>query len=198
MLPPHDPNAEAAVLGSLLIDPDAYYEVSDILTPEAFYQAGHRWLYEAIQSLSARQEPPDILAIANELTRAGRLEEAGGLDRIVTLLNSVPTSINAEVYARIVADKATRRRLIHAAEKIAKAAYNEATPIHDVRAAAEAAVLAQAAGLPVTTISGQLTRLEGEGLVDKVRLPGARRNGYRTRNGAAQAHFDRYMETLQA
>jgi len=142
MLPPHDPNAEAAVLGSLLIDPDAYYEVSDILTPEAFYQAGHRWLYEAIQSLSARQEPPDILAIANELTRAGRLEEAGGLDRIVTLLNSVPTSINAEVYARIVADKATRRRLIHAAEKIAKAAYNEATPIHDVRAAAEAAVLA--------------------------------------------------------
>ena len=118
MLPPHDPNAEAAVLGSLLIDPDAYYEVSDILTPEAFYQAGHRWLYEAIQSLSARQEPPDILAIANELTRAGRLEEAGGLDRIVTLLNSVPTSVNADVYARIVAEKATRRRLIQAARRL--------------------------------------------------------------------------------
>jgi replicative DNA helicase len=147
MLPPHDPNAEAAVLGSLLIDPDAYYEVSDILTPEAFYQAGHRWLYEAIQSLSARQEPPDILAIANELTRAGRLEEAGGLDRIVTLLNSVPTSVNADVYARIVAEKATRRRLIQAASAVASAAYNEAQPIADVVAAASSAVTSAAAGL---------------------------------------------------
>lgn len=146
LLPPHDPNAEAAVLGSLLIDPDAYYEVSDILTAEAFYQPGHRWLYEAIQSLSARQEPPDILAIANELTRAGRLDEAGGLDRIVTLLNSVPTSVNADVYARIVAEKATRRRLIQAAGAVAKAAYDEAQPLVDVVAAAEGAVMGAAGG----------------------------------------------------
>ncbi len=141
MLPPHDPNAEAAVLGSLLIDPDAYYEVSDILTPEAFYHPCNRWLYEAIQSLSARQEPPDIVVIQDELIRAGRLDEAGGMSYMLQLLTAVPTSINAEYYARIVADKATRRRLIHAAEKVAKAAYDETQPVSDVLAASETAIM---------------------------------------------------------
>ena len=140
-LPPHDPEAEAAVLGSLLIDPDAYFEVSEIVTTEAFYRPGHRWLYEAIQSLSARQEPPDVLAVQDELRRAGRLEEFGGLDYFFTLINSVPTSVNAEYYARIVADKATRRRLIHAAEKVAKAAYDETQPVSDVLAASETAIM---------------------------------------------------------
>ena len=140
-LPPHDPEAEAAVLGSLLIDPDAYYEVSEILAPEAFYHPSNRWLYEAIQSLSARQEPPDIVVIQDELIRAGRLDEVGGMSYMLNLLTAVPTSINAEYYARIVADKATRRRLIHAAGQVAKAAYDEAQPIGDVVAAAEAAVM---------------------------------------------------------
>lgn len=146
VLPPHSVDAEAAVIGSLLIDPDAYYEVSEILTPEAFYRPGHRWLYEAIQSLSARQEPPDVLAVADELTRAGRLEEAGGLGYLSDLLNVVPTSINADTYARIVAEKATRRRLILAAGQVAKAAYDEAQPIADVVSAAESAVRGASAG----------------------------------------------------
>ena len=144
-LPPHDAEAEAAVLGSLLIDPDAYFEVSEIVTTEAFYRPGHRWLYEAIQSLSARQEPPDVLAVQDELRRAGRLEEFGGLDYFFTLINSVPTSVNAEYYARIVADKATRRRLIHAAEKVAKAAYDETQPVADVLAASETAIMSAGA-----------------------------------------------------
>ena len=147
MLPPHSIDAEAAVLGSLLINPDAYFEVSEILTPEAFYRPGHRWLYEAIQSLSARQEPPDILAVAAELTNAGHFDEVGGLDYLSDLLNAVPTSINADIYARIVAEKATRRRLIQAASTVASAAYDEARPIADVTAAAENAVMTASAGI---------------------------------------------------
>ena len=140
-LPPHDVEAEEAVLGSLLLDPDAYYEVSEILGPEAFYHPGNRWLYEAIQSLGTRQEPPDFLVIQDELRRTGRLDESGGVPYMFKLLNAVPTSINAEYYARIVAEKATRRRLIQAAGQVAKAAYDEAQPIGDVVAAAEASIM---------------------------------------------------------
>jgi len=147
LLPPHNLDAETAVLGSLLIDPDTYYEVSGIVTADAFYRPGHRWLYEAIQSLSARQEPPDVLAVADELTRAGKLEEVGGVDYLVDLLNAVPTSIHADTYARIVAEKATRRRLIQAAGAVAKAAYDEATPLAAVCASAESAVMTAAAGI---------------------------------------------------
>ena len=146
MLPPHDTDAEAAVLGSVLIDPDAMLDVADILTADAFYRPAHRWTYEAITALHARQEPLDLLTVRAELAKAGRLEEAGDLPALAELLNAVPTSVSAEYYARVVAEKATRRRLIQAAQAIAKAAYSDTTPIHDVRAAAEAAVLAAGSG----------------------------------------------------
>ncbi len=145
-LPPHDIEAEAAVLGSIMIDPDAMLDVADLLTPDAFYRAAHRWTYAAIAALHARQEPIDVLTVRAELVKAGRLEEVGDMHALVELLNAVPTSISAEYYAGVVAEKATRRRLIQAAGQIAKAAFNEAAPIHDVRAAAEAAVLAAGSG----------------------------------------------------
>lgn len=139
-LPPHSPEAEEAVLGSILVDPDAYYEVSEHITPDSFYHARNRWVYEAITALHARQEPLDVLMIAEQLEAAGRLEDTGGLAQLAELSNAVPTSINAEYYAQVVADKATRRRLIVAAGGIAKAAYNEGQPIGDVLAGAESAV----------------------------------------------------------
>ena len=144
--PPHDVEAEAAVLGSVLIDPDAMLDVAELLTPDSFYRPAHRWTYEAVATLHARQEPIDLLTIRAELAKAGRLDETGGLPALAELMNAVPTSVSAEYYARVVAEKATRRRLIQAAQAIAKAAYNETTPIHDVRAAAEAAVLAAGSG----------------------------------------------------
>ena len=105
-----------------------------------FYQPRNRWLYEAIAAINARSEPVDLLTVASELTRADRLNETGGQDYILDLINAVPTSMNAEYYAGIVAEKATRRRLIYAAGQVAKAAYNETTPVAEAVAAAEAAV----------------------------------------------------------
>ncbi len=142
-LPPHDPAAEAAVIGSILIDPDAYFDVAEIVTAEMFYTARYRWMYEALTALNGRGEPVDFLTVTDELRRQGRQGEA---DNAMwgDLLNAVPTSISAEYYAAIVAEKATRRRLIQAAGQVAKAAYDETMPLPDAVAAAEAAVMGAA------------------------------------------------------
>ena len=141
-LPPHNLEAEQAALGSLLIDPDAMLDVAEIVTAADFYRPAHRWTFAAMSAMHARQAPLDVLALAEELTRAGKLEAVGGLPALLELTNAVPTSINADHYARIVAEKAQRRRLIAAAGQIARAAYDETIPIDDARAAAEAAVMA--------------------------------------------------------
>ncbi|HEX6384359.1 MAG TPA: DnaB-like helicase N-terminal domain-containing protein, partial [Anaerolineae bacterium] len=68
-LPPHSVEAEEAVLGSLLIDPDAIFEVGTFLHPDAFYRVQNRWIYEAILSLSDRREPLDFITLTDELRR---------------------------------------------------------------------------------------------------------------------------------
>jgi replicative DNA helicase len=131
-LPPHSIEAEEAVLGSLLIDPDAIFEVSNFLKPNAFYRAQNRWIYESILSLSEQRDPVDIVTLIEELRRREQLDEIGGEPTIFDLLNAVPTSINVEAYARLVEAAAIRRQLILAAGSIAKLAYNEAEDINVV------------------------------------------------------------------
>lgn len=140
-LPPHDVDAEAALLGSLLIDDSAIFDVADMLSVDMFYRYQHRCIYEAITALHARNTPFDLLAVQDELGKAGKLEEAGGMDYLIELLSAVPTSVNAEIYAGIVATKAGRRRLLAAAGSIAKVAYDESGDIGDAYAAAESAVM---------------------------------------------------------
>lgn len=152
-LPPHDIEAEAAVLGSLIIDQDTFYDVADTLDAAMFYRTHHRWLYEAIATLRGRSEPADLLTISDELRRAGRYDEIGGLGFLTDLLNAVPTSVNAEYYAAIVAEKSTRRALLRAAGQIAKSAYDESRPLPDVVAAAETAVMDAAGDAGKTTVA---------------------------------------------
>jgi len=128
-LPPHSVEAEEAVLGSLLIDPDAIFEVSSFLRPDAFYRAQNRWIYEAILALNERRVPLDVITLIDELRRREQLDEIGGEPTVISLLNAVPTSINVEAYGRVVEAAATRRSLILAAGSIAKLAYNEAEDI---------------------------------------------------------------------
>ena len=142
--PPHNAEAEQAVLGSILIEPDALYEVAEILTPDSFYRPAHGWLYEAIQRVAGRSEPLDILALEEELRRMGRLDDFGGMSYLFDLTNAVITSVNVVTYAGLVADAAARRRLLAAAGKIAKAAYDSETPVADAQALAEAEVLTAA------------------------------------------------------
>lgn len=128
-LPPANVDAEEAVLGSLLIDPDALYAVQDIIKPDDFYREKNRYVFKAIAALDKRNEPADLLTVADELRRQQWLEEVGGESYIIGLLNIVPTSMNAEAYAKIVRASAIRRRLLASAAYIANMAYDETEDI---------------------------------------------------------------------
>jgi replicative DNA helicase len=131
-LPPQSAEAEEAVLGALLIDPDAIIRIAPILRPEDFYREKHGWIYDAALILHERREPVDFLTVCDELDRREQLDQVGGAAFITTLINAMPTSIHAEHYARIVERTATRRRLIDAASEIAVLAYQEADDVEEV------------------------------------------------------------------
>lgn len=126
-LPPHDLQAEEAVVGSLLLDPDALTKVAPLLRPEDFYGGKTRAIYEACLALAGRGEAINQVTVANELGRTGRLEEIGGNGYLAFVIASTPTSVHAEYYARIVARLATYRALIKAGLDIAGLGY-EAPP----------------------------------------------------------------------
>ena len=121
---PSNVPAEKGVLGSIIIDPQALVEVIDFLHSGHFYRDAHRLIYEAILYLYARNEPADFITISERLERLGKLEEVGGENYILSLINAVPTSGNVEYYAKIVRDTAIRRRLIEVGGKIVAEAYS--------------------------------------------------------------------------
>jgi replicative DNA helicase len=123
---PQNIEAEAGVLGSMIIDPEAIVQVADILQPDDFYRESHRLIYQAALDLYEHREPADIITLCDELERRGVLEDVGGRAYITSLVNMVPTSANVEHYARIIHRTSILRRLIHAAGQIAAIAYNEA------------------------------------------------------------------------
>ncbi len=122
---PQNVEAEAGVLGSLLIDPDVMAQIADFLRPDDFYREAHRVIYQAISDLYETRTPADLITLTDELARRGKLDEVGGASYVRSLANQVPTSANIESYARIVERTAILRRLIHAAGQIAGVAYNE-------------------------------------------------------------------------
>src|SRR3990172_7536370 len=95
---PHSREAEEAVLGSILINPEAYYDVAPILQPEDFFINRHRWIWEAFTRLHEQRRPIDFLTVTEDLERVGQLADIGGPAYLTSLINSVPTSLNAESY----------------------------------------------------------------------------------------------------
>ncbi|HLH26380.1 MAG TPA: replicative DNA helicase [Chloroflexota bacterium] len=124
-LPPHNTDAEAAVLGGLLIDRDAIGRVATFLRPADFYRERNATIFAAMVALYERREPVDYLTLSDELQRTGRYDEVGGLVYLSSLFNEVPTSLHVEQYARIVEQASLRRRLIRAAGRIAGLGYDE-------------------------------------------------------------------------
>ncbi|MFW6116127.1 MAG: replicative DNA helicase [bacterium] len=139
-LVPHNVEAEEAVLGSLLIDPEALYRVSPFLKPDDFYLQKNGWIYEAILALHERREPVDFVTLCDELERQERLEEIGGAAYVTHLINAVPSAIHVEAYGHIVEHSAIRRRLISAASRIAQLAYQEDEDINQAVDRAEQAL----------------------------------------------------------
>lgn len=123
--------AEEAVLGCVMINPDAIVEVIAVIQPEDMYLHKHRWVLDAVYSLSKKNESVDILTVANALDVAGKLDELGGTAYLARLMCVVPTSLHAEAYARIVSEFSTRRKLTDSATRIAKLAYDTDSELDD-------------------------------------------------------------------
>jgi replicative DNA helicase len=129
---PHNREAEEAVVGAVLIDPEVYYDLAQFLQADDFYIHRHRWIWEAFARLHEKRIPLDFLTVTEELESAGQLAEIGGPAYLTALLNQVPTSLHAEAYGRMVEAAAIRRRMLTAANQIATLAYNEQETVENV------------------------------------------------------------------
>lgn len=111
-LQPQAVELEKAVLGALMVEKDAYYQVSEILRPESFYDPRHATIYTSIRRLNIEERPVDILTVAQDLEAHNELDEIGGRYYIAELAGSVASSVHIEYHARIIAQKALARELI--------------------------------------------------------------------------------------
>lgn len=135
--PPQNPEAEASLLGAVLVDSDAIVRVADALDPSDFYEERHRRIYEAVTKLYEKHRPIDALTLSNQLKEDGFLEVVGGATYITELANYVPTAAHAEHYADIIRQKSMRRRLIKAAQDTVDLGFDETKSIQEVIETAE-------------------------------------------------------------
>lgn len=136
-LQPQAVELEQAVLGALMIEKDAYYQVSEILRPESFYDNRHKIIYEAIRRLNLEEKPVDILTVTEQLRSTNQLEEVGGPFYITQLSGMVASSAHIEYHARIIAQKATARALISYTSGIQTKAFDATTDIDELMQEAE-------------------------------------------------------------
>ncbi|MCD8387735.1 MAG: replicative DNA helicase [Bacteroidales bacterium] len=136
-IPPRDIDLEEAVLGALMLEKDAYTRVCDILKPESFYEPKNRLVYEAVQTLGARQQPIDMLTVTEQMRLNGTIDEVGGPVFISELTSRVASAANVEFHARIVAQKYLARELISFASDIEGKAFDESNDVDDLLQEAE-------------------------------------------------------------
>jgi replicative DNA helicase len=136
-LPPHNAEAEEAILGSVLLDREVIRRLSGRLAPRDFYRERNATIYEAMASIDARDGTVDYLTLIDELDRAQRLAAVGGTTYVAGLLGAVPTPIHAEHYAKIVASCAFMRRLMSAGGKIATLGFQNECPPSEALARCE-------------------------------------------------------------
>ena len=136
-LVPRATEIEAAVLGALMLEKDAFTVVCDLLRPESFYEPRHVKVYEAIQALGMAQEPIDMMTVTNRLRQNGDLEAIGGAGFVAGLTMNVASAAHVEFHARIVAQKYLARELINFASKVENAAFDESNDIDDLLQEAE-------------------------------------------------------------
>lgn len=137
---PQSREAEEAVLGAVMINPESYYDVAQFLKSDDFYIHRNRWIWEAFTHLHEQRIPIDFLTVAQELEQKGQLAEIGGQAYLTSLISNVPSSLHAEAYGRLIEQSSIRRRMIEAANTIAKLAYQEGTSIDTVMDESEKAV----------------------------------------------------------
>ncbi len=141
-LPPHDIDAEEAVIGSCLINAEAFIQAAPIISTGDFYSERGSWCWEVMKRLADRDEPIDQITVANELNNMGKLEGIGGAAYLSHLISIVPTSLDAEHHARIVARCSQARKLITCAGQIAELGYKAGADIEKALRKAQELLLA--------------------------------------------------------
>ena len=131
-LPPQALELEASVIGALMIEKEAFSSITDLLRPESFYSDQHRHIFEAVQVLSAKDAPIDVLSVAEQLKQSGKLEQAGGVIYLSDLTRRVASAAHIRYHAQIIAQKATARDLISAACQIEEKGYDETQDVDEL------------------------------------------------------------------
>ena len=136
-VPPHDLEAEQAVIGSMLTDKEAVVSAVETLTDSDFYREDNRLIYSAILNLYSKGEPIDIITLKSELESMGKLEAVGGLEYLAKLPDNVPTSANVDKYIKIVEEKSSLRTLIKTANELITLGYDPTQEVEELMDNAE-------------------------------------------------------------
>ncbi len=139
-VPPHDIDAEEAIISALLIDNDTLIDALEILKPEDFYKKSHEKIFRAIVELFAKDEPVDLVTVATRLKEKDELEEIGGAAFLANIADAAPMAINAAHYAKIIQGKSSLRSLIHSATAIVERCMKDRGDFEDIIDFAENAV----------------------------------------------------------
>ncbi|HUP26038.1 MAG TPA: replicative DNA helicase [Candidatus Limnocylindrales bacterium] len=142
IVPPQNTDAEASLLGAILIDADALVKIADKVSADDFYDQKNAYIYEAVIQLYEHHSPIDVLTLSDQLKASNKLDSVGGSSYLAELTNFVPTSSHVEQYAEIVSQKSMRRRLIKAAQDIASMGFNETNALQELIEDAEARLFA--------------------------------------------------------
>lgn len=136
-IPPHDEEAEQAVLGAILIDKDAIISVSQLISPDNFYDDRHKEIFESMVSLYELRKPIDLLTLTDALKKKKQYEKVGGSTYLSSLTNVVPTAANSEHYANIIREKYIRRSLIKISSSLTDDAFSEDKEADEILSASE-------------------------------------------------------------
>ena len=139
-VPPQNLDAEQGVLGSIMLDSEAFPAIEGVLTADQFYKESHRKIFRAMEHLFRHGDPIDIIALGEELRRRDELESVGNFPYLVGLMEMTPTAAYAEYYAKVVAEKAVLRDLIGASGSIMQQAYDGSLPLEEILDMAEASI----------------------------------------------------------
>ena len=135
--PPQNADAEASLLGAILIDSDAIVKIADSINAGDFFEVRHQRIYEAMLDLYEKRSAIDVLTLSDKLKNSGYLDMVGGPAYLTELTNFVPTAAHAEQYADIVAQKAMRRRLITTAQELSTMGFDESLGLRELIEEAE-------------------------------------------------------------
>ncbi len=136
-VPPSSIEAEAALLGSIMLRPGAIDEIIDIISPDSFYSNKHRLLFETILELSSKNNPIDLLSISSRLKEKKTYEQVGGNTFLTEIVNTVPSAAHIGHYAEIIHKKSMMRKLISASEYLSQLGFNEEEDIDSILDKAE-------------------------------------------------------------